>query len=335
MGKSLPTKPAPGVYRDEPDRDDAASTSSAVLMEDIDHPKLDLPAYEDAVLLERIGQNADGDEEPQAYLTQPPIPASHLSRDKTTNITHWPEYSEDSSALQEMLEEQANYPPIFTARLIGTHSETICKKDKKEKTTVTDSDFRLDMMYLLVPGLKNPHYLRIQGLHHDTAEAKVYWGYRTKSVVPEDHELGVGAAIQKYTSSTFSVRSFTLRRRICYHDSELLRNLLSSLVGATNNRGHLQITFPVTHNHVTVYSPCWQNKLRDKIWLRRIFYLTFSWIFAWPYLWFVTRRWEVLVSDFSYSCDSACGNRKFVKKSEKEFFEERRVSLRRAILGKR
>lgn len=34
-------------YRDDPDRDDAASTSSAVLLEDIDFPDEDLPAYED------------------------------------------------------------------------------------------------------------------------------------------------------------------------------------------------------------------------------------------------------------------------------------------------
>jgi hypothetical protein len=34
-------------YRDDPDRDDAASTSSAVLLGDINFPDEDLPAYED------------------------------------------------------------------------------------------------------------------------------------------------------------------------------------------------------------------------------------------------------------------------------------------------
>lgn len=38
----------PGVYRDEPDRDDAASMSSAVLLDEIDDfPDEDLPAYSD------------------------------------------------------------------------------------------------------------------------------------------------------------------------------------------------------------------------------------------------------------------------------------------------
>ncbi len=40
-------RPPPGVYRDEPDRDDAASTSSAVLLEDVGYSDADLPAYED------------------------------------------------------------------------------------------------------------------------------------------------------------------------------------------------------------------------------------------------------------------------------------------------
>lgn len=46
MGK--PSQPhQPGVYRDDPDRDDAASTSSAVLLGDIDYPDEELPSYTD------------------------------------------------------------------------------------------------------------------------------------------------------------------------------------------------------------------------------------------------------------------------------------------------
>lgn len=330
----MPSKSTPRVYRDEPG-DDAASTSSAVLMQDIDYPEAALPAYEEVVASESIGRSTTHEPEPQSYLTQPLIPASHLSRDKTTTTTHWPEYSEDPSALQEMLEEQAKYPPIFTARITGTHSETVHKKDKKEKTAVTDFDIRLDMTHLLVPGSNTPNNLKIQGLQHASAGTQVYQGHRIKSIVTGDFEPGVGAAIQGYTSSAFPVRSFTLRRQILHHDSAALKNLLTSLVGSTNYRGHLKVTFPITHDRVTVYSPCWQNRLRDKTWLRWIFYLTFLWIFAWPYLWFMTRRWEVLTSQFPYSCSPECGNRKFVTQSEKAFFEEWRPSLRRAILGKK
>jgi hypothetical protein len=47
MGKPSLQPPQPGVYRDDPDRDDAASTSSAVLMGDIDYPDEELPSYTD------------------------------------------------------------------------------------------------------------------------------------------------------------------------------------------------------------------------------------------------------------------------------------------------
>lgn len=47
MGKPSVTKPPPGVYRDDPDRDDAASVSSAVLLEDVEYNDEDLPSYSD------------------------------------------------------------------------------------------------------------------------------------------------------------------------------------------------------------------------------------------------------------------------------------------------
>ena len=54
MGKRAPAQPPPRVYRDEPERDDAASTSSAVALGDVDfhdddsnYPDAELPAYED------------------------------------------------------------------------------------------------------------------------------------------------------------------------------------------------------------------------------------------------------------------------------------------------
>lgn len=48
MGKPKIALPQPSVYRDTPVVDDAASTSSAVLLDDIDgYPDEELPAYTD------------------------------------------------------------------------------------------------------------------------------------------------------------------------------------------------------------------------------------------------------------------------------------------------
>ena len=65
MGKPMPPKPSPGVYRDDPDRDDAASTSSAVLMDHIDYSDSDLPAYEDISIASR--PTPAPNQEPQSY----------------------------------------------------------------------------------------------------------------------------------------------------------------------------------------------------------------------------------------------------------------------------
>lgn len=234
-----------------------------------------------------------------------------------------------------MLEDQAKYPPTFTARITGTHTETRRTKEKQEKVNVTDFDIRLDMTHLLVPNSATPPDLVWRKLDVRFPESKTYRGQRTKTTCPTESAPDADAYIHSYISSHFPVRSFTLNRSIIYHDSAALEALITSLVGSTNYRGHLKVSFPMTHNRVSVYSPCWQNNYREKTWLRWLFYLTFLWVFSWPYLWFITRRWEVVTTVFPYSCSPDCGNRKFMTKSEQAFYEEWRSSIRRAVVGKR
>lgn len=231
-----------------------------------------------------------------------------------------------------MLKDQAKYPPIYTVRIIGSHFE---RNEKKEKITVRDFDVRLDMTHLLVPGPNTSASLVRQDLDLPSPQSKAYRGSRIKTDCAQELAPDADTYIQSYTSSSFPVRSFTLNRCIMYHDSAALEGLITSLVGSTNYRGHLNVTFPITHNRVTVYSPCWQNDWRETRWLRWIFYLTFLWIFSWPYLWFMTRRWEVVRVVFPYSTAPENGNRQFVTKSESAFYKEWKSSIRRAVLGRK
>lgn len=233
-----------------------------------------------------------------------------------------------------MLKEQAKYPPIYTARIVGTHIETKREKDKTEKVTITDFDVRLDMTHLLVPSPDASHSLLCQDFDIPLPQVKAYRGHRTKIDCLQESTPDAEAYIHSYISSSFPVRSFTLNRRILHHNTAALEALIASLVRSTNYRGHLNVTFPITHSRVTVYSPCWQNDYREKLWLRWIFYLTFLWVISWPYLWFVTRRWEVVTAVFPYSTAPERGNRQFNTKSEESFFKDWRTSIRRAVLGK-
>ena len=249
--------------------------------------------------------------------------------------THYPLYSQDAGILGKILQDQAKYPPTFTIQIVGTHTETTRTKDKQEKKTVTDFNVRLDMTHLLVPNSTTSPSLLWHDFDIPLPQIKAYRGHRTKTHSTPESAQDADAYIQSYISSPFPVRSFTLNRRIMYHETAALETLITSLVGSTNYRGHLRVSFPITRNRLTVYSPCWQNDYREKTWLRWLFYLTFLWIFSWPYLWFVTRRWEVVTAVFPYSSSPECGNRKFVTKSEQAFFEEWRPSIRRAVLGKK
>ena len=67
MGKPMLPKPSLGIHRDDFDRDDAASTSSAVLMDDIDYPDFP-PAYEDVPTVPTSSRPTPAQlQEPQSY----------------------------------------------------------------------------------------------------------------------------------------------------------------------------------------------------------------------------------------------------------------------------
>ena len=239
-----------------------------------------------------------------------------------------------------MVQTQAKIPPTWTCRLKGTHRETTKTRDDKTETkTVTDFDIHLDMTHLLVSTASTPPRLQDPSIVIPDCITKAYRGNRAKELPPDpttEAPLNIDTYINAYTTSPHPVRTFTLNRTIVYHDTPTLTAHLTSLINATNYRGHLQITYPTTHTHVTVLSPCWQNRARTNPYIRWFFYLTFLWLFSWPYLLLVTRRWAVVTIQFAYSCCiDNCGNRKFTGgKSEEAFFREWRESVRRAALGR-
>ena len=74
MGKPSVKPYQPGVYRDDPDRDDAASTSSAVLLGDIDFPDEELPSYTD---------------EPESNAGVAPLPGGQFPTRPTDPFMTW------------------------------------------------------------------------------------------------------------------------------------------------------------------------------------------------------------------------------------------------------
>ena len=230
-----------------------------------------------------------------------------------------------------MLKEQAKYPPKYTARILGTHTEAR-RSERTEVYRVTDFDVRLDMTHLLVPSPDASHSRLCQDFDIPLPQIKAYRGHRVKTDCSQESAPDAEAYIHSYITSSFPVRSFTLNRRILHHDSAALEALITALVRSTNYRGDLRVTFPITHSRVTVYSPSWQNHYREKLWLRWIFYLSFLWVISWPYLWFMTRRWEVVTAEFRCSTAPECENKQDITKSGESFVKEWETSIRRAVL---
>jgi hypothetical protein len=260
-----------------------------------------------------------------------------------------------------MIRQHANYPPNFTLRLKGTHTETFTTRDgKKETKRITDFDIRVNMTHLLVcpnPGHARdpapctvsshplpPHdppqeqatptckYIRIL-----TPEQNGYRGTIVKKVDENpdpEFQPTLSNWCEAYVSDPHVIKNFVLRREIAHHDAARLEKLCRNLIDSTSYRGHTFITFEKTYDKIIVASPARINKWRYNLWIVWAFYLTFLWIFVWPYLFFATKRYEVVTAVFPYRIDPERNRApKALVQDEDAFFNEWKEALTRAVVG--
>jgi hypothetical protein len=138
----------------------------------------------------------------------------------------------------------------------------------------------------------------------------------------------------RYCASPRLLRIFRLRRVVTGLDDEFLKNRIEGLVRSTNYRGHISITFPVEDKNVDIYTTNFVNKWRLKTWVCWVFYLTFLWIFTWPYLYFATKRYAVVRAEWPFSMSDAYGNKTYTTVSEEQWFERWHVGIRRLVLDR-
>ncbi|KAI9756122.1 MAG: hypothetical protein M4579_004009 [Chaenotheca gracillima] len=336
----------PGVYRDDPDRDDAASTSSAIPMGDSEYADADtdgiLPAYTDDV----------SDFRQSATIAAPTtydIPdSSKTIQDKIiqTTIVHDKLYSTDAKDLHQFVLEQAKLPPRPVVRVVGTHSET--RKDSKgknETSQITDFDLKLDLTpYIIVDcgdGTFDPSWTYLRVVENGQ---KALRGGRTKARAKGwSADLEVASAApsladwtQQYCEDPARLRTFTLDRTIEAMDQEIFTNRLPSIIRTTGYRGHIKVTFPIDYGRVQVYSPSRINRWRTSRWIPWLFYLTFLWLFTWPYLWWSTRRYAVVRSVWQFAkTDATTGQRVFASVSEERVVGEWAKAVKAAALSRR
>ena len=251
-----------------------------------------------------------------------------------------------------MIYEQASYPPTYYVEIKGTHTETTYRESgnsnnprsnntETQTNTITDFFIRINITHLLSTGPE------VGGELHLLADnEKGYRGGVIKRLTPSVGSVNIAnqheelkAWCDRFVADPSHLKSFTLKRVVCNHDTKKLEALIRSAVASTNYRGQVAIYFPVTHEKVIVYSPTRINQWRMRKWIRWIFYLTFLWIFSWLYLWLATARYEVVKVVFPYADvspeDAVLGTaRTATVMDEMTWFQLWERAIKRGVMGR-
>jgi hypothetical protein len=251
--------------------------------------------------------------------------------DWTEVRTLFPNYSTEASTLYTMLQQQASFPPCYFVQLIGTHTETVRQGNKETKNKVRDFWIKINLTSLLGAST-------VQCLPDNKR------GFRggcfpvlTPNVADiEAYPDPLRRWCDKFVANPAGVRSFGLKREIANHDTKKLEQLLRAAIAETNYRGHLHVSFPSTHNRLIVYTPGRINQWRTTTWICWVFYLTFLWIFAWPVLFFLTAKYEVMKVTYHYANmpPGPSGERECAVMTEGEWFNLWQESIKRAAIGR-
>lgn len=341
-------QPLTGEYRD----DDALSL----------HTTPDDYTYDDAPEISGLPpsyEDSEGDVIPAAGPSRPirhvPPPREHIytsqrvNHDKgynesggkikvlnTQNIME-ARYDSDPEYLEQGIKAMAQVPPNPLIYIVGTHKETVRNGDKKETKEIFDFRLAINMREYLCHEDQGDSVMRLETA---TNGEKTYRGSFMKKRAPgakQDIEVGAEAPSLKewchrYCASHSMLRIFCLRREVVGLDSVYLEKRIEGLIRSTKYRGRVRIQFPVEEENVDYYTSNRINEWRLKPWVRWLFYLTFLWIFSWPYLFFATKRYAVVKANWFFSTLEDNGNKRYATISEEEWYDRWHVGIRRYVL---
>ncbi|KAK4184494.1 hypothetical protein QBC35DRAFT_455219 [Podospora australis] len=251
-------------------------------------------------------------------------------------------FEEDPKLLEKQISISAKKPPRPYVKIFGSHTQTVEENGKRQKKSITDFDVLID----LTPYLFSDPVNLVSWQETRTVEnnEKARRGTVLKKRAPgskQDVELSISPKptllewCHRYCASHAGVKCFTLKRRVVGFNEEKVKNYFMRLVRSTNYRGHVNICFPVRDEYVFIYNNCAINRWRLTKWIVWLFYLTFLWIFSWPFLFFRTKNFEVVTSDWHYSKPQPDGTVSYVSMSEDHFYNTWARAVSRAVMAKR
>ncbi|KAE9370791.1 hypothetical protein N431DRAFT_427147 [Stipitochalara longipes BDJ] len=230
-------------------------------------------------------------------------PTFTLSTDLTTLTSYTPPLSTYPTSLLKLIQSLSTIPPKPTIRIFGSTNDTV------------DFDVRVNIMNLIVSEdeKRRMNYVKLIG--------KGEVGYRgdfKKSSFPEKASLEEWCRV--YCEDSAGIKQFALERVITNWDTSYLEGRLLSLISSTSYKGHVKISFPLTHSRVVIHSP-------DKV---NRFFSNVAKVFT------GTKKYEVIKSVWPYA-DIARGEpgRRCAVQEEEVWFADWRDAIRHAVIGKR
>jgi hypothetical protein len=342
MGRAAP--PAEG-YRDDPDAVSMHTTPDDYTYDDAPDISGLPPSYTDS-------ESASTAAAAIPHIRHVPPPSTRTNHNSPSfkngkpvvceTATHMdPKLDSDPGRLEDAIRTFANEMPTPYIYVMGTHKETIKRGDKKETQHITDFRIVINMQRYLNP-VYGTSYLPSVGVETVENGAKVHRGTSMKCRAPgikQDIEIGTPKPTltewcHRYCASPRMLRIFRLQRTVPGFDDVYLKNRIEGLVASANYRGHVTVTFPIEDRNTDIYTSNKINEWRLKTWVCWIFYLTFLWIFTWPYLFFMTKRYAVAVAEWPFSVIKDDGQKKYTSISEEQWFEKWHVAVRRLVLDR-
>ena len=324
--------------------------SSAVIpYVDDDAPEIDIhdlpPSYSDLpesseaapMLVQNSGMNATTD--------RPSDSDAMVIVDKATGAQSWVAKSnEDPTSLENYIHQLALTPPRPYIQVLGTHTETSKDgKGKESKNTVTDFDVTVDLTPYLFSDMtyaRSWDQLRTvdngEKVRRGTILAKRHPGWRQSiEVGADDAKPTPQEWCHLFGASSAGLKCFTMRRQMVGFDENMVKQRLQKMVRDTNYRGHLRVELLTKDAQIDFYNDARINRWRLTSWVRWLFYLTLTFIFTWPYLFFRTKRWEVVVADWAFSRLDQFGTREYVSITEDQWYNLWGYAICKAVLEKR
>lgn len=342
MGKATQAPPA---YRDDPDAVSLHTTPDDYTYNDAPEISGLPPSYTDS----ETGSSTSITAPPIHHVPPPTTRTNHNSPTfkhgvpvvcETQNIQD-AQTDSDPVALEALIRFNADIAPTPYIYIMGTHKETIKRGDKKETQHITDFRIVVNLQRYLH---KNFDPSNTESRHLYTVEngVKTHRGSSFKCRAPgskQDIELGTSAAptltewCHRYCASPRMLRIFRLERTVPGLDKTYLKNCLEGLIASTNYRGTISITFPIEDRNLDIYTTNKINQWRLKTWVCWIFYISFLWIFTWPYLFFMTKRYAVVTAEWPWSL-TVDDFKVYRTVSEEQWFAKWNVAVRRLVLDR-